>query len=154
MSLICTMILYLIDVLDSMNWLVEFWYVAIELDFLLHARNSGEYYYSRPSELVLPRREWLRLAQVLFEQLAQAECSCFERHAVSLRRECLAQASSRRKLGVLWSRSRPGEGFRFFFWAKSDLAQVRESCPGESLQSAPVADLAQVTSPSLSETVV
>jgi len=86
MSLVRTMIFfYLIDVLDNINWLVEFWYVAIECEFLLHARNSGKYYYSRPSELVSPRQEWLRLAHVLFEQLAQAEGSCFERHAVSLR---------------------------------------------------------------------
>jgi len=49
--------------------------------------NSGEYCHSRLSELVSPRRDCLRLAQVLLECLAQAEGSCFERRMVLLRRE-------------------------------------------------------------------
>jgi len=37
--------------------LFVFWYVIFGYVFLLHARNSGKYCHSRPSELVSPRRE-------------------------------------------------------------------------------------------------
>ena len=85
--------------------------------------DSGKSCQSRPGELVSPRRECLRPTQVLLEQLAQAKGLVFERCVVSLRREYLAQASSRRRSwcalfaassrrGVLFlgeGRSRPGE---------------------------------------------
>ncbi|QCD93824.1 hypothetical protein DEO72_LG5g1900 [Vigna unguiculata] len=57
--------------------------------------NSGENCHSRPNELVSPRREYQKLTLVLLEHLAQAESSCFERRIVSLKREWLAQASTR-----------------------------------------------------------
>jgi len=108
-----------------------FWVCSFVCVFLLHAWNSGECCQSRLSELVSPRRECLRLAQVLLEQLAQAEDSCFERPTVSLRREWLAQASSRRRTwcALLASSSRR----RIWFWAKGDLAQASWFRPSEML---------------------
>jgi len=54
--------------------------------------NSDEYCHSCPSELVSPKREYLKLVLILFELLAQATNSGFERGIVSLKREWPAQA--------------------------------------------------------------
>jgi len=54
--------------------------------FLLHAWNSGEYCQSHLSEIISPRRECLRLVQVLLEQLAQTKGPCL------WATRCLAQA--------------------------------------------------------------
>jgi len=69
--------------------------------------------------------------RVLLEQLVQAEGSGLERRVVSLRREWLAQASSRGKSGLLCSQPRLGEVLHC--WAKGDLAQASWSCPSEML---------------------
>jgi len=71
----------------------------------------GENWYSRPSELISPRRELQKLAQVLLDHLAQAESSCSERRIILLRRERLAQANPREKPGVLCLSPRSGERF-------------------------------------------
>jgi len=76
----------LIDVYACMrlNWL---WPSVVFLVFswLVYA-NSGGTWDSRPSEQVLPKREYQEPSLVLVHVVAQAKSSRFEREAISLRR--------------------------------------------------------------------
>jgi len=95
----------------------------------LHAWNSGGNWYSRPGELVSPRRECQKLAQGFASSTRPGEWLRFERQVSSLRRDSLAWARDReifqnplwgspKREPVAWARQFLSSGRGLLAWAR------------------------------------